>query len=267
MSNQVTTQNNNNYLAQSAGAASANPYADAGDGAGSSTFMKFVGQSGDFIYGQDDAELAHGTLLVAEISNAKYSWAFWWEGEVLETIEVKVKDMPRAFEQEPDYLPAEYDGDMTLQEIRAERKNKDSQFMDGWSCQGIVTLRAMSEDKEEYTLKLNAGVGMTSFQTLLGAYGRLYKMKGEKKPIIELGARKYKSKIKSVGTRYSPTFKIVEWKSEEEISDGASVGENPDDYDDENVEGPAKLALVKDEPADETPRARGRRGARGSNLG
>jgi hypothetical protein len=266
MSNSLATRAMAGALA---GAQSANPFAAAGRGAESSTFVKFVGQSGDFIYGQDDEELAHGTQLAADIENTRYSWAFWWDSQVLETIEIPVMEDPRAFEHEPDHLPESYDDDMSLEEIRAARKDKDSQFMDGWSVQGIVNLRRLDGEMEEFTLKLNAGVGMRSFQALLGAYGRLRALKAGKTPIIELGARKYKSKIKTVGTRYAPEFKIVAWKSEEELLDAAGAGDNPEDYDDEpQTNGAAQITDQSQADAgDETARPRGRRGARGANLG
>jgi len=252
----------------------ANPFAVAGDGAGSSIFMKFVGQSGDYIYGTEDDEMKHGTQLAADIMNAKYSWQFWWDGEVLETREVRVTDNPRAFEQEPDDFPEDYDDDMSMEEIRKLRKDPNQNFMDGWSCQGIIGLRQLDGDMDEFTLKLNNGVGMKSFQQMLGAYGRVYKMKPGLTPIIELDARKYKSKIKSVGTRYAPSLKIVDWRSEQDMMDAA--GEDPAAYEDEDeviVEEEQAAAEDASPPADEeAPAASGRRGARGGgrrgrNLG
>lgn len=237
------TKANANALA---GANFANPFAAAGAGAGASTFMKFTGATGDFTYGQDDDELPHGTKLAGDIENSKWVWSFWWEGEVLETVETMVAQDPMGWDTEPDHLPEKYDGDMSLEEIRAEQADRSTNFMDGWSCQAVLNLRPLGGE-EEYTLKLNKGVALNAFRTLLSAFGRQYKFKAGLVPIIELSARAYKSKVKGVGKRFSPVLKIVDWMSEEDLM--AAAGEDPDLYDD--VDG-------DDEPA--TPPARAQRG-------
>jgi len=270
-----------------AGANFANPFAAAGAGAGSSTFMKFTGATGDFTYGQDDDELPHGTKLAGDIENSKWVWSFWWEGEVLETVETMVAMDPMGWDTEPDHLPEKYDGDMTLEEIRAEQADRSTNFMDGWSCQAVLNLRPLGGE-EEYTLKLNKGVALNAFRTLLSAFGRQYKFKAGLVPIIELSARAYKSKVKGVGKRFSPVLKIVDWMSEEDLM--AASGEDPDLYDDvDDADEPAtpparaqrgKAAALpppeedeEEEEADEqpseraAPTGRAARGRRGNNYG
>lgn len=255
---------------------SSNPWAQAGAGAGSQIYVKFKGASGDFLAGQDEEEIAHGTVFAADILNSKWVWAFWWEGEVLETIETRVDQNPDAWEQEPDHLPKDYDGDMSLEEIRAEQANRDSNFMDGWGCQAVLGMREIGGEGEEYTIKLNQGVALGGFRSLLASFGRQFRFKEGLTPLIELGAKSYKSKKKGVGKRFSPILKIVDWKSEEDLM--AASGEDPSDYDDadevDRDEPPARTtrAIANDastaskDEATQAP-ARGRRGARGSNFG
>ncbi|AMO44137.1 hypothetical protein vBRpoSV10_79 [Ruegeria phage vB_RpoS-V10] len=250
----------------------ANPFAAAGAGAGNTTYMKFKGASGDFLFGQDEEEMPHGSTFAGDIENSKWVWSFWWEGEVLETIETRVAQNPLGFENEPDHLPDDYEGDMTLEEIRAAQADRKTNFMDGWSCQAVLGLREIGGEAEEFTLKLNQGVALNAFRTLLSNFGRAFRFKVGLVPVIELGARSYVSKNKSVGKRYNPILKIVDWRSEEDLM--AAAGEDPDMYDDapERDDPPARAAKAetkaieapKDEaPADETPRPRGR-GARGA---
>lgn len=254
----------------------ANPFAAAGAGAGQKTFMKFKGASGDFLYGQDENEMPHGTEFGADIENSKWNWTFWWEGEVLETIETRVAENPLGFEHEPDHLPDDYDGDMSLEEIRAEQADRKSNFMDGWSCQAVLDMRLVGgevlddeeaglESGEEFTIKLNQGVALNSFRALLNSFGRQFRFKQGLVPIVEIGARSYVSKNKSVGKRYNPTLKIADWRSEEELM--AAVGDDPDMYDDPGaddaapaIEDKSSGAADAEAPAERAPRGRGRRG-------
>lgn len=263
MSNEVATRNSGGAVADQA--AIDNPFAQAGAGAGSTIFVKFKGQGGIFSHGTDEEEIQHGTLFAVDIPQSKWSWSFWWDGEVLETLDAFVVDDPMGWDNEPDFLPEDYDGDMSLKEIRAEQADRDNSFMDGWSCQSVLPMRGVDGDDEEYTLKMNKGVALNAFRTLLGSYGRQFKFKVGLVPIISLDAKKYKSKIKTVGWRAAPILKIEEWRSEEELLAGA--GENPEDYDDaqDGVADAAPDAETDNAPAekDEAPKRGGRRGARG----
>lgn len=270
MSNALTTAASGGALAN---ADFANPFAAAGAGAGSKTFMKFKGASGDFLYGQDEEEMPHGSEFAADIENSKWNWTFWWEGEVLETIETFVAQNPMAFDHEPDHLPKDYDGDMSLDEIRVEQADRKSNFMDGWSCQAVLDLREIGGEGEEFTIKLNQGVSLSAFRTMLNSFGRQFKFKQGLVPIVELSARSYVSKNKSVGKRYTPVLKITDWRSEEDLM--AAAGEDTGMYDAPGSEVAAEAdkapvvekaavadkAPAVDEGAARAPRGRGARGA------
>jgi hypothetical protein len=174
-------------------------------------------------------------------------------------------DRPRGFDEEPNYLPEDYDGDMSLEDIREMAADRNNNFMDGWGCQAVLPLREIGGENEEYVLKLNAGVGISAFQRLLKSYGRVFQMKGDMVPIVELSANSYVSKIKTVGKRFSPVLKIVDWSSEEDLI--AAAGEDPDMYDapDASQEQLPPPAETTNEVAEEKPR--GRRGARGNRYG
>lgn len=235
-----------------------NPFAMAGSGAGSTIFMKFKGASGDFLYGQDDDEMPHGTKFAAQMNETKWIWSFWWEGQVLENIETFIVEDPAGFNNEPDHLPEGYDGDMSLAEIRAMQADRKTNFMDGWSVQGALPMKELDGDQDEYTLKLNAGVALTAFRALLQSYGKQFRFKEGLVPIIELSARSYVSKNKSVGKRYTPVLKITDWMSEEELM--AGLGGDPDAYDMPEQEEPEVLPAPKEEtaPTEEKAAARPR---------
>lgn len=254
--NALTQGNSGAVSAQS----HANPFAAAGAGAGNSTYVKFKGASGDFLCGQDEEEMDHGTELAFDLANSQFVWAFWWEEEVLETITTLVIDNPMAWNREPNHLPEKYDGDMSLEEIRAKQADRSSNFMDGWGCQAVVGMREVGGENEEFTLKLNAGVGLTAFRALLGNFGKQYLKKEGLTPLVQIGASSYQSKVKGVGKRYSPTFKITDW-----LSDDAMMGGDAE-YDDEVPERAAPAQITAPEPTTEPARG-ARRGARGANYG
>lgn len=262
----------------------ANPFAAAGAGAGQRTFMKFKGASGDFLYGQDDDEMPHGTQFAADIENSKWNWTFWWDGEVLKTDETMVAQDPMGYENEPDYLPEGYDGDMSLAEIRAEQADRKSNFMDGWSCQAVLDMRLIGgtavtdtdnelEFGQEFTIKLNQGVSLNAFRSLLQSFGKQFRFKQGLVPLVEIDTRSYVSKIKSVGKRYTPILKIVDWRSEEDLME--AVGEDPDMYDSpegpEVADTPAAAPAVEDKTGEasgeEGATPRGRRGRGKANYG
>jgi hypothetical protein len=252
--NALTSRNANEVAA----GGSYNPFAIAGAGASASVFVKFVGTTGNFTYGQNDEEIAHDTKFAADIMNSEWNWTFWWQGKVIETRKSRIWDDPRGFDNEPDELPEAYEGDMSLKEIRAEQDNRDSNFNDGWGVQAVFNMRAIDGGGDEFTFKLNNGVALKSFLALLEAYGRRFQMNEGLLPIVSVSAEKYKSKKAGVGWRWAPRLKITEWLSEADLADAA--GDNPDAYG-----GPTDGA-EDDQPEAEKPaeRARGRRGGRGT---
>lgn len=266
--------------AQNAGVAvaGANPFAQAGAGASGTTYVKFKGVTGQFLSGQEEDEIEHGTQFAADVQNSLWSWSFWWDGEVLETVDVMLTEDPNGWKNGPNRLPNDPEGkvDMSLDEIRKEQNDRSNNFMDGWTCQAVLGLRPVDGDDEEYTVKLNQGVALNGFRTLVAQYGKSYKTKAGLTPIIELDANKYKAKAKNVGWRFAPQLKIVDWASDDELL--AMVGEDGGAYDDEPEAG-GDQAQIEDQsndadqdagdgadaPAeDEAPKAAGRRGRRGA---
>lgn len=268
MSNALTTAQDNAVSTMGA-----DPFGTQGsEGAQGSTYMKFTGSTGNFTAGSDAEEIEHGTQFALDMMNARYQWSFWWNEEVLATEEALLVERPSLYDEEPADLPDDPDSkiDMTMEDIRAMRDDRQNNFMDGWSCQAIITMRAIDGSDEEYTLKLNAGVAMNAFHALRKSFARQYKLKAGLIPIVELSANKFKAKAKGVGWRFAPVIRIVDWASEEDLM--AMGGDDASGYDDEPADGAAQVedqtsdAPADDAPAEEKPTSR-RRGARGKRFG
>jgi len=269
MSNQLV-----NASSRSVANPSDNPFAAQGSEGtgGATTYVKFTGATGQFTAGQDDDEIEHGTRFAADLINAQWVWSFWWDGKVVEQFSDALVENPTSYDNPPMELPEDPDGniDMSIEEIMQAQKDDPANFRDGWSVQASFNMRPLDGSDEEYTLKLNKGVAMNSFHTLRKSFGRQYKLKQGLIPIIELSANSYEPKAKSAGKkRWAPALKIVEWMSEEDLMGVA--GDDPADYDEpetptETKDAPAETKEEKPAPAPAQAR-RGRRGARGSNLG
>lgn len=235
----------------------ANPFAAAGAGAGSTIYAKFKGASGEYLAGQDEEEIPHGTLLAADIMNSQWSWQFWWENELLESEDSLIWDNPKGYEEKsrPDWLPEKYDGDMSYEEIVEAQKDRTTNFQDGWGVQAVVGMREINGEGREFTFRFNNGVALNAFRALLQSYGRQFQMKPGQLPLVELDANSFKSKQKGVGKRFAPKLKIVDWKTEEELME--SVSDTVEDYDEVEEEKPTETPSAS-KPQDTS--ARGRRG-------
>lgn len=245
----------------------ADPFGVGAENAGQLTFVKFKGASGEFLAGADEEPIEHGTQFLVDIFNAKWIWTFWWDGKPLETVEALLREDPLLYKNEPDFLPDDDDVDMTLEEIRKMQKEDPANFRDGWQVNATFNMVPLDNADEEYAMRLGGTVSLNAFDALRRAYSRRYKLEVGKRPVVELSTNKYKSKIKGVGTRHAPVLKIVDWMSDDELL--AANGRDDDDYGDidpEQASLPAPETTA--EPEDEKPAtSRGRRGARGRNLG
>ena len=248
------------------------PFAAVGNSAtGQSTYVKFKGASGEYLAGQNEDTIAHGTKFAADLGNTKWIWTFWWDGKPVETVEALLTEKPLFNEVMPDFLPESEDADidMTLDEIKKMQKEDPQNFRDGWTVQASFGMRPTDGSDEEYTMRLGGMVSLNAFAALCRAYGRRYKLEQGKQPIIELTANKYKSKKAGVGTRSAPVLKIIEWLSEEELMEAAGEMDGDyDDYDDYDDEPKAIEKAAEPEKSEENaPAVRGRRGARDKKFG
>lgn len=228
-----------------------NPFLDAGRDISDGVFLRFSGNDGTFTYGQDEEELAHHTQLAADVFNASWGWIFWYDGEVLDETMSMVREGPEP--EEPDYVPEGAPEGLTLEDIEeANKRKKATEMSDGWAFQCKVNLRDM-ESGEEYIFKTSSGSGIRAFRALLKTYGKLYKFKGGKVPVVEISGKEFALKDNPKIKKWAPNLKIVDWRSEEELLEG--LGENPGDYEDEQEE-QARVALpppADDDEEDETP--------------
>ena len=243
MGNEVTTTSTGGALAAYGGD---NPFASAAAemGGGGEDYLKFNGNTGDYTFGAAEDELEHGTKCVAHMDEIARGWICWDDGEVKDEITVRVIDGgPPSENTLPDHGP--YD-------------DED----DGWSSQVIILFSTNDGDRLKF--KSSSKSGKRAFGTLLNDYAKQYKNHPDELPVVEINATGFMPKDKKISKKYAPTFRIVDWISNEEFAEKS--GEDEGDYnenfnDEEGGDLPLKEeAKPEPEPEAEKPRrtSRGR---------
>lgn len=244
--------------------------AQGSEGAGGGvSYVKFTGATGVFEAGQNADIIEHGTQFIANMEEARYTWSFWWDGEVMESFDDRLVDEPLSYDNPPMELPEDPDGkiDMSIEEIMEQQEKDPANFREGWAVQAAVDLRAVDGTDEQYCLKLNNGVALNAFHSFRKEFAKQRRRNPGKLPLVEISADAYTPKAKSAGKRrFAPRIKIVDWLTDDEIA--AMIGENPADYDNGTTQDEPTETNAPAQDETESKPARGRRGRRGGqNLG
>jgi len=207
--NQVATRNAVNPLA----AASAAVKNFLGSG---KSFAKFNAQTGEYTFGSDNKELAHGTKLAVNMQSFRLGWICWKGEEVVgETMAAIFEgETPKSENELEDHGPYDEDGE-------------------GWSKQQSVEMKVVSGPHygEEIEFKVSAWHGLAALSKLLEKYVAESPQHGEENVVvIEIGAQDFMPKVKKYGKKYKPTFNIVAWVSEEELASDEGEEDNPANY-------------------------------------
>jgi hypothetical protein len=185
-------------------AAGHNPFLDAADDMGASSgalYLKFDGNTGIYSFGKDAEELQKGTRLALNPNEFKRGWICWNNKEVMEEI------MVRVVEGKP---PAK--GSLT---DHGPYKKKQ----DGWREQASFEMRDI-EDGTQFQFKTSSKGGNISVANLIRDFGKAFSQHPGELAIIELQHVSFEAKDEdgdSIGKKFAPVFKIVEWASEADL--------------------------------------------------
>lgn len=200
MSNSVVTTANNTALA-----GYADPWSKVAATFGadeSVSYVKFDGNSGEYIAGSEKTELAPGTRLVVNMDEFKAGFICWKGGQVIDERMVRVIDGQEISVSDlPDHGPYE---------------NYEDGTADGWSEQRSVPFKGF--DGIDYVFKTTSKSGLRALGNLLSEFAKGIKLHGGEKAVVELGSVSFVPKTKkNVGKKYAPSFKIVAWMNDEAI--------------------------------------------------
>ena len=197
------------------------PYASYGTAAavGGTPFLKF--DRGTFKFGLDDDELALDTPLVANMAEAEIGHLKWHNGEVVDEAMVRLADgiKPASREDLGDADESKWETDPQGNPI------------DPWSFTNTVPFKDPVTECE-YIFSTASKGGIRAVGKLCMAYSGERLQNEGKLPVVKLGSSSYRHKV--YGEVYFPTFRIVEWRSEDELINGTdSATAAVDDLNDE----------------------------------
>lgn len=215
MSNREVATRNSGYLADSADyfdmlANEARGLKGGGDG---KAFMKFDGNTGDFMYGADDEDLPLGSEMAVNMRSYMRGWVIWVDGEVVHEEMTPLGTPAPTKASLPDHGPYGED--------------------DGPVEQYVLDFKMMDEPHVEMVFQANNASKRRAIAALLKDFSNTYKAHPGEVPIVKLDEREFEAKTKGGKgrkvTKHAPSFKIVDWVPEDEVL--ALSGEDPEGYD------------------------------------
>lgn len=239
--NALTTTSNNAV----ANVSDADPWAQAlaADGGSTGKFLKFDGNTGDFLYGpeNDQKELAHGTRMVIDMTAYQQGYICWNDEEVVDEVMEAVLINPTGPDKNALHDHGPYKGKR-----------------DGWKAQRAFNMLGGEED-DLFNFKTSSGGGRRGCKNFLESFVKEYRKHPGKFPVVTLGSVTFETKDedgKKAGKKHAPTFTIVGWFAQSDYEEMATAAAKPDE--DEPEEGDSNDEANYEqtpEPVVETPPA------------
>lgn len=160
-------------------------------------FLTF--KNGEYLYGQNANVLPLKTRLAANMPGLRVGWRRWW-GSQVEDRTVRLIDG-----QPPEPRSELGDLDESLWE-----RNDTGQPRDPWQMSNILELVDAEGQSYLYTTSSKGGIG--AIGRLCEQYGKLYRQRPGKTPIVELSNNFYIHP--QYGKTYVPEFPIVDWAAD-----------------------------------------------------
>lgn len=175
-------------------------------------FLTF--KNGEYLYGQDAAELPLGTKLAANVAGLMIGWRRWFGGKVTDDL------LDLLTEQKP--LPTRSalgDNDPAMW----EKDDRSGAPRDPWMFTNSLTL--VDNEGETYIYSTGSKGGLNAIGQLCKAYGQEYRQRSGMVPIVELANDFYIHA--TYGKTYVPVFNLVGWTDEGAIEMGATDESGP----------------------------------------
>jgi hypothetical protein len=163
------------------------------------TLLRF--SKGDFLAGQDNAEVPIGSRFVAIMDTLLIGWVRWWDNAPTEQRMGFVSER---------YQP-ERRADLGELDTDAWEVDNDGKPRDPWQFTNYLVLRRV-EDGEIFTFATASKGGRGAIGELSKEYGKAMRQKPDQWPEIELGVGSYQHRDRSLGRIKYPVFTpIVDW--------------------------------------------------------
>lgn len=216
--------------------AAANPFLEAAKGVNDlfGSRLKVDGNTGDLVIGpKDDGDtLPKGSYILVDLLHAEHGHLCWVEGALKDEDRhlITVRPTLPDIKDLPDHGPYK----------------KDDDGEDGW--QKYINFRAREErdgsleNGDDFTFDANSSSAIRAVKTLLKEFGQKFVHKigadgAYQYPVVQIDVNGFKIKDKPrLGTKYAPTFKIVDWIDASVAEKFFLVGEAAAEEDEDNYE-------------------------------
>lgn len=173
------------------------------------TFLTF--KNGEFLAGQDQAEVPIGTRLAVNMQGLRVGWRRWFKDELTDDLtELLVDQMPLKQRNEL--------GDLDEKLWDSDDKGNPR---DPWQFTNVIEF--VSTEGETYIYSTGSKGGLGAIGKLCKAYGKEYRQRPGQVPVIDLERDSYNHK--TYGKTYFPVFNLVDWVDEDALD--AIAGEKP----------------------------------------
>jgi len=174
------------------------PYSSYGQeaAAGGGNYLKF--SKGDYLLGQAEEEVKEGTRAAANMAEFTIGWVKWKDKR---PVERRMGLLAQGYKPEPrnalgDLDETQWDTD------------KDGKPQDPWQMTNELPLVTL-DGEEQMTFSTSSRGGIGALGLLCKEYGKEYRLREGKVPVIELAVDSYKHT--DYGKVYVPKFPIVDW--------------------------------------------------------
>jgi hypothetical protein len=185
-------------------------------------FTKF----GEWLAGQDNLKLPHGTKLVAHMASCVIGWQRWEDNKPVEQIMGLVGD---------NFEPPQRDQLSHTDESRWE-VNDDGKSRDPWQKTSMLIFKGFDDD-EIYTYSTASQGGLQALDKLSKQYGRAMRMRPNQFPVVEIGFSTYDHP--EYGEMRKPVFKVITWVTRD-VVDRVLEGYENDEQQELEAEAPPK---------------------------
>lgn len=177
--------------------------------------LKF--NKGDWLAGEEEEELDHGTRLVANMENLLIGWQKWEDNRPTERL--------MGFLHE-EFKPPKRDALGELDKDRWE-VGTDGKARDPYQFSNLLVMKTPGKKAvtdELYTFATSSNGGLKCIGALCLEYGQAIR-EGHKDdyPIVELGSDAYDHPNKEFGRIKKPTLKIVGWEKKSVFQNDATA--------------------------------------------
>jgi hypothetical protein len=173
--------------------------------------LKF--SKGDYLVGENNAEMKIGTELVANMDELMVGWIRWEDNKPAEQIMGRLVEGYQPLKREE--LGHEDKSLWEVDEVSNEPR-------DPWQFSNYMIMKTPGEDDPDdalFTFATSSRGGLGGIGELCKSYGKVMRQRPDEFPIVKLGVGSYPHKNKAFGRIKYPIFDIVGWTAKSEFNE------------------------------------------------